>query len=80
MTLREKDAGVEMLVGARRNARWILLANPTDEVREVTLDFGGSIAASAGALNPIGEGAPVSIQGGAAKVKLEANGTAALSY
>jgi hypothetical protein len=77
VTLKEKDAGVELLVAAQQNARRVLLANPNDAAREVTLEFTGP---PAGTLKPVGKGTPISIESGRAKVKLEANGTAAFAY
>ena len=73
--LKEHDSGVEFRAVSRGGSRLILLANPTDKAQEVTLVFP---SASDGILKPIGRGSDVPIRHGSAKVKLYANGTAAL--
>ena len=40
--VKERDAGVEMVAFKRGEARLVLLANPTDQPREVTLTIGGA--------------------------------------
>jgi hypothetical protein len=75
VAVKERDSGVEMRTVARDGSRLVLLANPTDAAREVTLEFASS---PDGVLKPVGSGSDVTIRGGAAKVKLAANGTAAL--
>lgn len=79
VTLSNPSAGVEMLSVSQHGARRILLANPTNEPREVALDFTGLMGGGA-ILKPIGQGAPIPIQKFSAKVKLEPYGTAAFSY
>jgi len=74
VTLKE-GAGVEILAVSRANSHLILVANPTDAPKEVTLQFASS---ADGTLKPVGPGAAAAIEGELAKVKLEANGTAAL--
>jgi hypothetical protein len=81
-TIRDQRAGVEMLSVSQHNARRILLANPVNEPREVTLDFAGLMGGGS-VLQPIGKGVPIPIdrsRGQDTKVKLEAYGTAAFSY
>jgi hypothetical protein len=68
-----------MLLVSQHGSRRILLANPTDEPREVSLDFAGLLGGGA-ILKPIGNGAAIPIQKFHAKVKLEAYGTAAFAY
>ncbi len=75
VTLKERGAGVEFRAASRDGSRLVLLANPTDEEKEVTLHFS---ATPDGTLRPVGRGPDVAIHGGVAKVKLEASGTAAL--
>ena len=75
VTLNERGAGVEMHAVSRDGSRLVLLANPTDAAMEVTLTFSST---PDGFLKPIGAGAEIAIHGGVAKVKLKANGTAAL--
>ena len=74
VTLKERGTGVEIRIASRAGSRLILLANPTDTAKEVTLEFA---TAPGGALKPVGRGPALNFQGGTAKVKLEANGTAA---
>ena len=57
------------------NQHLILLANPTDAPREVSFTL-----AAEKTLRPIGQGAEVVARGGAARVRIEANGTMALRY
>jgi hypothetical protein len=76
--LKEKDTGVEMLAVARGKERRLLLANPSNEAREVTVDLGGAGALSE--LKPSRKRTPISVAGGNTNVKLDANGTAAFSY
>jgi hypothetical protein len=73
VTLKERGTGVEIRAASRDGSRLILLANPTDTAKEVTLEFA---SAPGGTLKPVGRGATLNFQGGTAKVKLEANGTA----
>ena len=75
VTLRERDSGVEIRAVSRGGSRLVLLANPTDAAREVTLKFATT---PDGNLKPIGHGTDVAIRGGIAKVRLDANGTGAL--
>jgi hypothetical protein len=74
VTLREKDAGVEISAVTRAGSHLILLANPTETAKEVTLQFA---SAKDGILKPIGRGPEITVAGGKAKVKLDANGSAA---
>ncbi len=75
VTMKERGAGVEFRAVSRDGSRLILLANPTDAEKEVTLHFS---ATPDGTLRPVRRGTDAAIHGGVAKVKLEANGTAAL--
>jgi len=75
VTLKEREAGVELRAVSRGATRLILLANPTEAAREVTLEFAST---PTGILSAGGQGSEVAIRGGQAKVKLEAHGTAAL--
>lgn len=75
VTLKEHDSGVELRAATRGTSRLILLANPTNSAREVTLQVPSF---AYGALKSIAQGSQVLIRGGAGKVKLEPNGTAAL--
>ena len=75
VTLKEHNPGVKIRAASRGGSRLILLANPTDTARDVTLEFA---ATPDGILKPIGHGTNVASCGGIAKVKLEASGTAAL--
>lgn len=75
VTLKERGSGVEFRAVSRGGSRLILLANPADTAREVTLEF---TSAPDGVLKTIGHGTDVAIRDGIAKVKLDANGTAAL--
>jgi hypothetical protein len=74
VTLKERGTGVEIRAASRAGSRLILLANPTDTAKEVTLEFSSARGES---LKPVGRGTALTFQGGTAKVKLEANGTAA---
>jgi hypothetical protein len=74
VTLKEGGQGAEISAVTRAGSRLILLANPTDAAREVTLQFAFT---KDGVLKPVGRGLGVAIKGGVAKVKLEANGAAA---
>jgi hypothetical protein len=74
VTLKGRGTGVEILAASRAGSRLILLANPTDTAKEVTLEFASAPGES---LKPVGRGATLNFQGGTAKVKLGANGTAA---
>lgn len=75
VTLQEQGSGVEISAVTHAGSRLILLANPTETAREVTLQF---TSAKDGILKPVGRGSEVTIAGGFAKVKLDANGAAAL--
>ncbi len=74
VTLNDAPAGVDLRAAKRGDAHLILLANPTETATEVTLKFAST---PEGALKSVGPGVEVAIHGGTAKVKLEANGTAA---
>ena len=75
VALKERGDGVEFRAVSRDGSRLVLLANPTDAGKEVTLTFSST---PDGFLKPVGAGAEIAIHGGVAKVKLAANGTAAL--
>jgi len=59
------------------NTHLILLANPGEAAREVTLQLASPVD---GVLKPVGRGAEVSVRGGAANVKLGSNETAAFQF
>lgn len=73
--LRDRGTGVEFRAVSRGSSRLILLANPTDTAREVTLEFA---SVPEGIFKPVGGGAEIAVHRGMAKVRLGANGTAAL--
>ena len=74
VTLKEQGTGVEFSVVTHVRSRLFLLANPTETPREVTLQFA---SAKDGILKPVGRGSEITVAGGFAKVKLDANGAVA---
>ncbi|HSH95176.1 MAG TPA: hypothetical protein VK968_13575, partial [Roseimicrobium sp.] len=75
VTLKEQGTGVEFRAFSGGGKHLILLANPNDAPREVTLAFAST---KEGALRPIGTGSEVAVRNGITKVKIEVNGTLAL--
>lgn len=73
VALKERGA-VQLRAVSHTGSRLILLANPTAAATEATLQFAST---PEGALKRVGPGDGITIHGGTAKVRLEANGTAA---
>jgi hypothetical protein len=74
VVLKEGGPEVEISVASRQGSHLILLANPSENARDVTLQFA---SAKNGLLKPVGQGSDVLIMDGLVKVKLPAKGTAA---
>lgn len=77
VTLKERNSGVEISTVTHAGSHLILLANPSETRREVTLQFAN---ARDGILKPVGGGSEISIAGGIAKVRLAGNGGAAFQH
>ncbi len=77
VTLAEGASDVEISAVTRVGSRMILLANPNEKAREVTLQF---TTTQDGILKPVGSGSGFTIISGRARVVLEANAAVAFQY